>query len=109
MLNPGDLVVFAFPGAHNDKRRPAVVISASLYQQCRPDAIVGLLTSQVHKATTPMDYTLQDWQQAGLRQPSTFRCYLVTTDQRDLNAVGKLSDKDWRKVQLRLEHALATT
>src|SRR5436190_707889 len=57
------------------KRRPAVVVSSPLYHQHRPDLISGVLTSQVSRATTPLDYVLADWASAGLRQPSTFRAY----------------------------------
>ena len=109
MLNPGDVVVLVFPGANDNKRRPGVVASTSNYHQCRPDAVISLLTSQVHKATTEMDCTPQDWQQAGLRQPSAYRSYFVTVDIEDLTPIGKLSDRDWQEVQSRLSRAIAAS
>ena len=39
--------------------------------------IVGLITSEVAGSVGPTDYLLVDWA-AGLRQPSLFRCFLVT-------------------------------
>ncbi len=67
MLEPGMIVVVDFPGVTGIKRRPAVVVSTVLYHTHRPDAIVGLLTSQVISAAGPTDYSLQDWKAAGLR------------------------------------------
>lgn len=47
MLDPGDVVVFAFPGAVDNKRRPAVVISTALYQTHRPDVrFIGKLSDR---------------------------------------------------------------
>jgi mRNA interferase MazF len=78
MFKPGDVVTVLFTGAVSTKRRPAVVISTSLYHAHRPDVIVGLLTTNVAAATTPTDYLLKDWMAANLRHPSAFRCYLLT-------------------------------
>jgi mRNA interferase MazF len=80
MLSSGDVVLVDFPTPRGVKRRPAVVVSTSLYHHHRPDVIVGLLTTQVSKATAPTDHILQDWAAAGLNQPSAFRSYLVTLD-----------------------------
>lgn len=90
------------------KPRPGVVVSTALYHSIRPDVIVGLLTSQVAKATAPTDYPLQDWAGAGLHLPSAFRVYLVTVLQADLHGiVGKLSAQDWNEVQARMRLAIA--
>ena len=97
--SPGDVVLVDFPGAVNTKKRPAVVLSTSLYHRHRPDIIVGLLTSQVSKATAPTDYMLQDWAAAGLHVPTAFRSYLLTLDNGTTPQVGKLSERDWKGVQ----------
>jgi mRNA-degrading endonuclease toxin of MazEF toxin-antitoxin module len=73
MLSPGDVVTVNFIGAEGAKRRPGIIVSSSLYHQLRPDAIVALLTTNLAAAITPLDYVLQDWVAAGLRQPSAFR------------------------------------
>jgi hypothetical protein len=65
-----------------------VVISTVAYHQSRPDIIVGVLTSQVAKANTPMDYVLTDWSTTGLRQRSAFRSFLATYLQVQPNALG---------------------
>lgn len=55
MVKPGDVVTVDFPGVTGIKRRPAVVVSTDTYHKTRPDAILGLLTSQVTAATGPTD------------------------------------------------------
>lgn len=75
IFQPGDVVVAYFPGAHQSKNRPAVVISTALYHSVRPDVVLSLLTRQIAKANAPTDYVVQDWQMAGLRYPSVFRIY----------------------------------
>lgn len=60
MPKPGDVVTVDFPGAQGIKRRPTVVVSTDTYHNARPDVILGVLTTQVAKATAPTDYVLQD-------------------------------------------------
>lgn len=107
MVKPGDVVVVDFPGVTGIKRRPAVVVSTDTYHRTRPDAILGLLTSQVAAATGPTDCVLQDWQAVGLRSPSAFRAFLATMPTVSLTTIGHLSGRDWRKVQGCLQVALA--
>ena len=107
MANPGDVVTVDFPGATGIKRRPAVIISTTVYHSSRPDVVLGLLTSQSGKATSPTDYLLQDWQVAGLHSSSAFRCFLATLPAGSIKVLGKLSTRDWQEVQARLQVALA--
>ena len=108
MVKAGDIVIVDFPGAQGTKRRPAVVVSSGEYHQNRPDVIVGLLTSQTQVAIHPTDHILQDWQSAGLREPSAFRSYLITLHQSvALTTIGKVSDHDWPKIAECLERAIA--
>jgi mRNA interferase MazF len=109
MLNPGDVVIVDFPTRRGIKKRPAVVISTSLYHTHRPDVIVALLTTQVAKAIGPTDYVLQDWMAAGLHQPSAFRSYIVTLDDGRLPSVGQLSSRDWHAIQTCMNSAIAIT
>lgn len=107
MVKPGDVVTVDFPGVTGIKRRPAVVVSTDTYHRIRPDAILGLLTSQVVAATGPTDCVLQDWQDAGLRSPSAFRTFLATLPTTSMTTIGHLSDRDWQGVQACLRAALA--
>lgn len=107
-VSPGDVVVVDFPGVTGVKRRPAVVVSSTLYHGARPDVIVGLLTSQTSAALAPTDHALADWKEAGLRVASAFRCFLVTLPRATVHSVvGKLSERDWQAVQERVGKGLA--
>ena len=107
MPDPGDVVTVDFVGATGTKRRPVVVVSSTLYHQHRPDLVLGVLTSQVARATTPLDYLLQDWASAGLRQPSAFRAYFGMATPTAVRVIGHLSARDWAGVQACLIQAFA--
>jgi mRNA interferase MazF len=106
MPDAGDVVTVDFAGATGTKRRPAVV-SSSPYHQHRPDLVLGVLTSQISRATTPMDYILEDWATASLRQPSAFRAYFGMTTPAAMRVIGHLSARDWEGVQACLMRAFS--
>jgi mRNA interferase MazF len=104
---PGEVVWIDFPGVVQTKRRPAVILSCASYHATRPDLIVGLITSQIGKATAPTDHLLRDWQSAGLRVPSAFRAFLVTLAQSSIvSTMGTLLPHDWAEVTARIKLAL---
>jgi mRNA interferase MazF len=107
MPDPGDVVTVDFLGATGVKRRPAVVVSSQPYHQHRPDLVLGVLTSQLSQATTPLDYILEDWASAGLRQRSAFRAYFGMARPSSVRVIGHLSARDWEGVQTRLRIAFA--
>jgi mRNA interferase MazF len=107
MFNAGDVVTVDFPGITGIKRRPALVLSSATYHAARLDIIVGLITTQ----TTGLgvtDYVLQDWQAAGLRVSSVFRCFIVTLP-KTANPVliGHLSERDWKGIRSCLKTSFA--
>lgn len=107
MFDPSDVLVVDFHGVTGVKRRPAVVISSSVYRLNRPDVIVGLLTSQVASAVGPTDWVLQDWKSSGLRRPTAFRSFLFTTPRVEVVAhIGRLSQADWETIRACLKRAL---
>ena len=105
MIKPGDIVLADFAGATGVKQRPTVVASSALYHLHRPDLVLGVLTTQLRSATTPLDYVLLDWAAAGLRRPSAFRAYFSMSLPADAQPVGRLSDRDWQGVQVCLANA----
>ena len=94
MADPGDVVTVDFPGARGVKRRPAVVVSSRLYHQHRPDLVLAVLTTNLPAASTPMDHVLQDWDKAGLHQPSAFRSYFGMALSSNVRVIGHTSDRD---------------
>jgi mRNA interferase MazF len=109
MPTPGDVVVCYFLGAEGRKWRPGVVVSTDLYHASCPDVVIGELTTQLAKASTPTDYVLLDWAAAGLHKPSAFRVYFSMDVGRSVRVIGQLSDRDWQEVMARLRLGLAVT
>ena len=108
MPTPGDVVLAPFLGHDGVKPRPAVVVSSDLYHSCRPDVILGLLTSQVAKSTALTDHLLQDWAAAGLKRPTAFRSNFMTLHVGQVIVqIGVLSARDWAEVQAHLRLAMA--
>ncbi len=107
MFNAGDVVTVDFPGVTGIKRRPAIVLSSATYHTARPDIIVGLITSQTTRIGVT-DYVLQDWQAAGLRVSSVFRCFIVTLPSAaNPVLIGHLSELDWQGVRSCLKTSFA--
>lgn len=105
----GDIVLVPFPFSDlsTTKVRPAVVVSSALYHSTEPDLVLAALTSRIAAATGPFDYSLSDWQAAGLRFPSALKPVLFTLDPvRVLRQVGTLTSADLTQVSRRLSRAL---
>lgn len=109
MPSPGDAVLVDFEGATGIKRRPAVILSTELYHSHHLDVILGVLTTNVNRATTPTDYILKDWAASGLHAPSAFRAYVGTYLAAGVKKIGRLSEQDWQAVCVRLTLALSTS
>lgn len=107
MPEPGDVVIVRFPGAVVTKSRPAVVVSSREYHDARPDCVLALVTSNVAAANTAFDHVLVDWESAGLEQPSAVRTYFAMVVARNLDVIGKLSDRDFTALKRCLAPALA--
>ena len=107
MVKAGDVVVVDYPGVSGSKTRPAIVVSSDLYNSERPDIILGLVTSQLHQAKDSTDYILEDWKKAGLHSRSAFRAFLSTIPASQATIIGRLSDRDWQEIQLKLKLAIA--
>jgi mRNA interferase MazF len=106
-LNPGDVVIAAFPGAHVTKVRPAVVLSTPEFHRQRPDVVLGLLTSRTGAPLCSTDCDIVDWAAAGLHVPSRFRLYIEMARQSVVHPVGKLAEADCRRVLECLARGLA--
>ena len=103
----GDVVLIPFPFTDLSAKRvrPAVIVNAPEYQQNTDDIIVAQITSRQH--SLPTDYSLQDWQYAGLLRPSIVRVKLATINASLVQLrIGQLSNRDLEEVNKRLKLAL---
>jgi mRNA interferase MazF len=106
----GDVVVVPFPFADRTatKRRPAVVLSESEFQEATGHVVLGMITS----TTSPEwgdDVVFRDPGSAGLSRGSRFRPKLVTlADDLVVRRAGRLGETDARAVQASVSRILGS-
>jgi mRNA interferase MazF len=99
-----DVVVVPFPFSNQPgaKRRPALVLSASSFNQ-RGHAVLAMITSAAHHAW-PGDVNINDLKVAGLTKPCLVRLKLFTLDQRlIIKRLGHLATRDRQQVSQQLQ------
>ena len=101
-----DVVVVPFPFSDRaaGKRRPALVLSESVFNRAG-HTILAMITTRSHHPW-PGDCSLEDHDEAGLPLPCLVRLKLFTLDNRViLRRIGHLSDADRKRVETSLnEH-----
>lgn len=89
------LVPFPFADLSSTKQRPAVVVSASWYNNSRPDYVLAAITSSVPVELEPDMVSIQgaEVQAAGLRMTSVVKAGKVFTIEQDriVKPMGQLS------------------
>ncbi len=89
------LVPFPFTDQSTTKKRPAVIVSSSEYNDGRSDRIIMAITSRLYQTDKLGEDVLVDWQGAGLLKPSVFKPILTTVeDTIILRKLGQLQEKD---------------
>ena len=105
----GDIVLVPFPFSNQTatKKRPAVVVSSSLYNEKTNDIVIIAVTSKVEKNTAVGEGLIADWQSAGLLKSSAVKPAISTIEQvLVLKKLGSLSAKDIPSVDLMLKALL---
>ena len=98
--NFGDVVLVHFPFTDQTttKKRPAVVVSSTLYHRERPDIILMAVSSQLRPSAFFGEVIITTWKEAGLLKPSVIKPILTTIEQGIvLRKLGRLVRED-RKV-----------
>jgi mRNA interferase MazF len=97
-LQPGDLVLIAFPLASGGpgKQRPALVVADT----GDSDLIVARVTTQPHRSS--FDLEIAEWQAAGLRAQSWVRLHKLATLEKALvsRKLGTITSADRTGVAL---------
>ena len=108
-LSPFDVVVVPFPYADRlaEKRRPAIVVSATQLQAKYGLVWLAMVTSAENRRWD-CDIDVSDLDIAGLPAPSLVRPAKIATVDADrvLQRVGRLAAKDARAVEARLKQFL---
>ena len=109
-MNRFDLVLVPFPftDRSTSKRRPALVLSNTGYNEETGQVICAMVTKGARSSWTS-DVEINEWASAGLPVPSKVRLKLFTLDQRIvLKRLGRLEASDAEKLQLSLKKVFLT-
>ncbi|WP_096700644.1 type II toxin-antitoxin system PemK/MazF family toxin [Magnetospirillum sp. 15-1] len=109
-FEPFDVVVVPFPFTDKvgAKRRPALVVSTSAFND-RHDQVVLAMITTARQRDWPSDVHIDDWDKAGLTAPCRVRFKLFTLEQSlILRRTGSLAKKDKAAIQAALSNCLAT-
>ena len=107
-FKPGDVVLVSVPFTNQSgaKRRPAVVVSSDAYNQTHLDLVILPLTSQ-SKAQHSWDFTVSQWQVAGLLKPSVGKPVIASVEKSIvLKKLGQLHADDLIALQTLLQKML---
>ena len=92
----GEVVLVNFPFSSNlgIKKRPAVIISKSEFNDKKDDLILLAITSQINKLTIG-EALINEWQNAGLLKSSAFKSVIFTVEKKSIDkTIGKLTTSD---------------
>lgn len=108
-LAPFDVVVVPFPFTDRNatKRRPAMVLSSSAFNQKAEHSVMAMITS-AGQSSWPGDHFIQDLDAAGLPSECVVRLKLFTLDHRlVIRKAGTLGAVDQKKLRLAWKGMLA--
>ncbi len=95
--SPGDVVLVAYPFGEGAgvRKRPALVVSSSEFNQQTGELVIAQITSRVSGPTRPGDYCIEGWKQANLPRPALVRARLATlASPLVLRKLGTLSEAE---------------
>ncbi len=99
-FSPGEVILVAYPFDQRagGRRRPALVVSPSSYNEQTGELVIAQITSRVKAPPRPGDYRIQDWKQANLPRPAMVRARLATIPAiLVLRSLGSLSATDFQE------------
>ncbi|MBX9613566.1 MAG: type II toxin-antitoxin system PemK/MazF family toxin [Burkholderiales bacterium] len=108
-LQPFDVVVVPFPFTDREasKRRPALVLTRSDFNQSARHSVLAMITS-ADQSSWPGDHRIEDLDAAGLPTECVVRLKLFTLDHRlILRKAGQLAASDQKKIQAAWKGLLA--
>jgi mRNA interferase MazF len=105
----GDVVLVPFPFTDQTttKKRPAVVVSSSVYNRERPDIVLVAVTSQTRPSAFFGEVVVTEWKGAGLLRPSVIKPIFATIEKGLLlKKLGRLGKEDHKVLRETLEKLL---
>ncbi len=82
VYNFGELYLAPFPFTDQSgvKKRPAVIVSSTFYNQLRPDIVLMAVSGHSLGTVFFGEVGITDWQKAGLLKPSSIKPVFATFD-----------------------------
>ncbi len=96
---PGDVILLSYPFGQGAgvRKRPALVVSTSEFNQETGELVVAQITSRVSAPARAGDYAIAEWREAKLPRPALMRARLATLARSlVLRRLGSLSEADHR-------------
>ena len=109
VYEPGDVVLVPYPFGERagGRKRPALVISPTEFNETTSELIIAQITSRLSGDPRPGDYTIENWKDANLPRPAKVRCRLATLQSSlVLRRLGKLSEADLSNAQSAIDASL---
>lgn len=100
------LVRIRLPGKDEPSLRPALVLATETYRQGRDQVVVAAITGDTTRLL-PGDTAIQQWREAGLRDPSVVTGVLLTLPVDSIERrLGSLASSDLQAVDASLRLSL---
>ena len=99
VFNPGDVILISYPFGEGAgvRKRPALVVSCSAFNQETGELVIAQITSRVSAPARAGDYTIAEWREAKLPRPALVRARLATlAHSLVLRRLGSLSEADYQ-------------
>ncbi len=99
VFNPGDVILLSYPFGEGAgvRKRPALVISSSAFNQETGELVIAQITSRVSAPARAGDYAIAEWREAKLPRPALVRARLATLARSlVLRRLGSLSEADYQ-------------
>ena len=101
----GDVILVPYPFGERagGRKRPALVVSPSEYNQATGELIIAQITGHVSAPERRGDYAIGDWKEANLPHPAVVRSRLATLKiSLVLRRLGSLTEEDFQGAQAAL-------
>lgn len=95
-----DIVVVPFPFTDQPtaKRRPALVISSTHFNNAHQQSVLAMITTS--RVMWPSDLVIEEWRHAGLTVPCKVRFKLFTLDHALIvRSIGTMHPRDGQRVK----------
>ncbi len=98
-FSPGDVILLSYPFGEGAgvRKRPALVVSSSVFNRETGELVVAQITSRVSAPARAGDYAIAEWREAKLPRPALVRARLATLARSlVLRRLGSLSEADYQ-------------